>query len=293
MGTPPVAEPAAARTPLPLAVALGVAVGLVIAAALFRLLSGDVAPTPVSEVVSTVPSPVSPSGGTLPDVATPLSGAAGAALAPPSPGMSETPGRLSVPGEEVMVTADREAAVRLGNSGGASLTWRVISVPAWVVLNQMEGSVDRGATVEIQVSQGPELAEGDYAGEITVGWEGAEPGVASVRLVGAVERAPVLQNLRVGSRELAGAGCGQDQTEVEVLVADESPVAEVMVTAAGPGPETQTQFALLPDPAQPGRFVGVVGPFDVAGVASVEIDATDVRGNSTAAGGGQLSVAAC
>lgn len=290
---PKKAEPAAARTPLPLAVALGVAVGLVIAAALFRILSGDAAPAQVSEVVSTVPSPLTPSSDGLPDVKDPLSGAAGAALTPASPGMTEAPGRLSVPGEEVVVTADAQAAVRLGNSGGAALSWRVKSVPQWVVLNQMEGSVDRGATVEIQVGQAQALAEGDYEGDITFAWEGPEPGEASVRVVGAVERIPELQNLRLGSRELAAAGCGQDQTEIEVLVADESPIAEVMVTAAGPGPETQTQFPLAADPAQPGRFVGVVGPFQAAGIAQLEIEASDVRDNRAAALGGELSVSPC
>ncbi|CAN5387625.1 hypothetical protein BH23ACT9_BH23ACT9_05560 [soil metagenome] len=280
------------RTPMPLAIAMGVAVALVVAAGLLRLLTGE---APVTTLAASPPvsAAAAPSVQDESQAETPAD-ALSVLPADPAPEPIVIPGRLSVPADSVVVQPDQPTPVRLRNTGGAPLEWRVLSLPGWVVMSQIEGSVEPGDAVEVEVGYVVPLPEGDYTGEITFAWEGGEPGTATVRMAGAVERLPDLQNLQIGSRELTAGGCGAlDQTEVAVQVADESPLEAVVVTATGPSPEIQTQFGLNPDPAAPGRYVGTVGAFEAPGVVTLLIEATDVRGNRQRAEGGQLSIAPC
>lgn len=283
---------APARTPLPLAIALGIAVGLVVAAGIFRIVGTDVAPAAdAPAVAASLDVLADPTSG----VAAPLAGATAGGLdeALDTPTPVQTPGRLSGPGDEVVVEAGETTALQLNNPGGEPLTWRVTDLPSWVRLDRTQGVIEPAATVEITVGYGEALGEGDYAGAVGFAWDGSAPGTLAVPLVGAIEQPPNLQNLQVGSRALGAQGCGEDQTGVAVMVADESPLAQVLVTADGPDPETQTQFALAPDPAQPSRHVGVVGPFQGAGQVVVRIQAVDARGNEAGADGGVLAIAAC
>jgi hypothetical protein len=262
-----------------LAIALGIAVGLVIAAGVLRYAGGEA----VVQVPSTPPAASEVAG----PVADPLEAAATAAIEPVEPG------RLAVTADEVVVDPEG-SALRLTNSGGTPVVWSVTGAPGWLRLGSRDGIVEPGATVEVAVEMAEGLPEGDYADVVTIDWDGARPGVARISVVGAVERRPELQNLQVGARDLVVAGCGGlDRTEMAVAVSDEHPIESVTVTVTGPGADSQSQFELLPDATRDGRFVGVVGPFEQPGTRTVTLGAVDARGNRAEASGGDLVVVPC
>ncbi len=294
------------RIPRPLAIGLGTAVALVVAAGLFRMVA-DTGPTAAEDVVSlaTPPSitegPSAVAAGEVPVAAgsvAPATAFQATTTAPSSvqPQAEESPARpgvLSVPATPVELSADDAASLRLTNSGGTDVDFRIADVPEWFTVSRTEGTVGAGEVAEVMVTMASALPEGDYATSLPIAWDGGAPGSVTVDVLGASERDPVMQDIQVGSRTLLARGCGLDSTEVAVTVADESPLQEVVVAARPAGRDTSIRFRLDPDPQRPGRFVGVVGPFDTAGNVTMVVEATDVRGNSAEVDGGQIAVAPC
>ncbi|MGI9018894.1 MAG: hypothetical protein ACR2HR_17620 [Euzebya sp.] len=281
------------RMPSWLAVALGVAVGLVVAAGLFRVVVlGGATPTPSGSAFALTVDPDAAQATAAPAVPSPLTGATSSVPAAAAIDPTAAAGSLTVPADAVHIPAVGGAPLRLTNPGGTAVEWQVLSAPAWMTLDRSQGSVDPGATVEIAAAMVAQLPEGDYVGDVVVQWDGPSSDIVSIAASGVSERSPDLQQIQIGSQQLFAEGCGVDQTEVAVIVTDESPVIEVLVTTTGPG-EQVMQVMLRSDPQQPERFIGVVGPFVSGGQVGLGISASDARGNRAEADSAGLTVTGC
>jgi DNA-directed RNA polymerase specialized sigma24 family protein len=304
----------APRLPVPLAVALGVAVALVVAGGLFRALVDrheDVqgAPVTLAEVPSVGPGapavagaagaaaatrPPAPTGAAQPRPSSATAAATQLQSADPTAvGTPAEPGSLAMPPGVLVVPQGGTAALRLTNPGGTAVSWQVVGRPGWSVLDRTSGEVGPGAGVEVRVGLAEALAEGDYSGPVRISWSGTAPGEVTATVSGSVDRPPALGTIAVGSRALLAEGCGLDRTEVAVTATDESGLAEVHVVARGPGADPAVRTVLQPDPADASRFVGILGPYDAPGEIALEVVAEDVRGNAVEADGGSLAVAPC
>jgi hypothetical protein len=289
----PPAAPAHRRVPVLLAAALGIAAALAVAAAVFRLVAEPERGGAGGPVATAAGGGAT--GAAAPSTGAVASSAAAAVEGDPAaaPAGGGGSGTLTVPPGPVVLAEGVGAPIRLSNPGDGAVGWQVESAPAWARLDRASGRVEPGAAVEVGVRLVEGLAEGDHAGEVVVRWDGRTPGRLVVPLDAAVDRLPRLAELLLGSRSLVGRGCGVDRTEVAVTATDESRLAEVAVLASGPAAGTTTRVVLAPDPATPGRHVGVLGPFDGAGEVVLQVVAADVRGNLAEADGGRLAVTPC
>lgn len=312
------------RVPLALSIALGAAAALVVAAGITRIVVDDPVepepselslvevpeiPTPAPFPIGRTPRPPTSSGVAPAADPTAPAGAAGASgapevpvalSAPPDDGgdgsdgaapAESDPGRLVTPGGAIEVPASG-TTLPLRNAGAQPLEWRIEALPDWADASPIAGTLAPGAVVELRVALVEGTAEGDHRGSLVVRADG-QPEASEVVVTASVDRPPEPTAVQFGTRLLFEAGCGLDSTEVAVNVTDESGLDEVVLTVTGPAPNTQTQVVLTPDPAQPDRFIGVVGPFRSAGSADVLVTATDTRGNSASADGGTLTIAPC
>lgn len=289
--------------PRHLAIALGVAFGLVVAASIFRLV---LAADPPTEAVVTGPQtaamasdldapaiPAATAGADDGPEGSTSSAAAPATTTSAVPSSPPPPGSLTGPAGPVEVPAGAVAALRVANSGGTAVEYQVITSPGWLMIEPVQGSLDPGAAAELEIAQADGLAEGDYTGRVVIQWDGSPGGRMVVDVTTAVNEPPVLENVQIATTALQVQGCPVTQTEIAVEVADPSPLDEVVVVATGPAPDAQAQTALAADPDQPGRYVGVLGPFTAPGEVGLTISAVDRRGNESEAAAPGLVVQGC
>lgn len=193
------------------------------------------------------------------------------------PPATPPPGRLDLSTGVVDLGATAPSGrVRLSNGGGTSLDWAITGDNGPFRLSANTGTLAPGASVDVVVSidRSP-LAEGDISRGVTV--TSTASGGASLALRAAVEHAPVVTITRIDSSTL---GCPFSQGPlVSVTVADESPVASVVLAWSGPGPAGS---APLREGA--GGWTGRVTPAAVDGEWTWEAIATDARGNTGRAG---------
>lgn len=289
-----------ARMPAVLSIGLGAAAALLVAAivataVLDRPVADPDLPPPTTQPMPDLSAAGSATAG-LPAPAPTSQAADEATVAPTSSAATATPtptvapASLVVPAERVVVPAGG-ASVILSNPGGVDAAWTLLGAPPWLTVTPGQATVPAGGGVEVALTRDEDLPEGDHEGQVMLSGDGVPD--AAFAVVTAVDRPPVMQEVRFGSRLLTQQGCGLDSTEVALDVADESAVVRVVVLATPSGSSQVHEFVLTATAQAPERFAGVVGPFAEAGGVDVVVRATDARGNTAEAAAGQVAIAPC
>ncbi|EFQ82806.1 Sigma-70 region 2 [Aeromicrobium marinum DSM 15272] len=159
------------------------------------------------------------------------------------------------------------APLRLTNTGGEAVSYRITSGAAWLTVSPPAGTLDPGrrADVEVRAGRGG-LAEGPTSGTLTVTWDG---GSATVTVRVGVERPPT-----VGAPGITDPNASCADVPVSVGVSDESGLTSVVLSWSGPGGSGSSAMS-----ASGGSYSTTMGPFASGGPVTMQVTATDTRGN--------------
>lgn len=217
--------------------------------------------------------------------ATPTPGPAATESPSPTPTDERVPaGTLTVSTQLVDLGRERtSAAVRLTNTGGESVSYRVTTSTPWLAVSPGSGAVaaGEGGSVGVTATRS-NLPEGAASGTVTISWDRGRVPV-TVRLV--EERTPV-----VGRPSTGRSTCGQGGRTVIVssTASDEAGLDSVVLKWTGPsGPGSAAMSA------SGSGWTAPMGPFPVGGPVTMSVTATDKRGNSTTGPSTTASVDPC
>ncbi len=232
-----------------------------------------VAPTSSMSTTSTSTSTSSSTttSTTVPPTTTPPATAVAPPTTPaPPPPPPPVPGTLGLSaGTLNLGSADRQATLRLANSGEEPLDWSIDGDATPFVWALRSGVLAPGGAVDVRVTidRGP-LAEGSYSRSLTV--SSSALGTAPLTVIASVERVPSVAIRSAPSFLRCPSATGQ----VVVDVADESPVGSVVLAWSGAGPSG----SVVMTPLRSG-WQGELAPAPTNGDWTWVVRATDQRGN--------------
>jgi hypothetical protein len=165
------------------------------------------------------------------------------------------------------------ATVSLANAGGRPIDWSISGDAAPFIVGTPGGTLAPGATVDVPIGVDRSgLGEGDLTRQLAVA-SSSGIGSSTLTLLASVERPPDVSITDAPSFVSCPIGIGQP---VRATVADESPVASVILTWSGPGDPGSASMAL-----RAGSWFARLVPEAVNGSWTLTVTATDTRGNTT------------
>ncbi|MGB0111871.1 MAG: sigma-70 family RNA polymerase sigma factor [Ilumatobacteraceae bacterium] len=268
------------------------------------------APEPLATTGSTEPSPSSTAALAVPTSSTPAPTSAAPTTAadttvpdttelppdtttpaldpPPPPPTPPTappaPGQLVLSSSAVdLGAAVPSATVSLANTGERSLDWTISGERGAFILSSLGGTLVPGGSENVGIAvDRASLPEGALFANITV--TSSAQGTATLALAASVERPPTVSLLSSPMTLLCPGLAG---SPVLVSVTDESAISGVQLQWSGPGTSGSTpMFSVGPN------WEGILSPDAVNGAWTLEVVASDARGN-TGRASAPFSVSGC
>ncbi len=245
---------------------------------------GDVDPVgAVPSATATVPTPVpTPTATAAPSPSSTPSASASAAPKPTAPVPVPVPGSLAVSTTAINLGRTATASeVVVTNTGGAGLTFQVVSAPSWLSVLPGSGELAPGRSEALALrADRTRVAEGTTSGNVVIAWAGR---TTTVRVSLTQERDPL-----VGRPTAADPTCANQTVTASVSVADESPLKSVRLSWTGPDGTGQANMS-----RSGSTWVASMGPFTTGGPITFRVVATDSRGNATTSPAGSATATPC
>ncbi|WP_129667235.1 sigma-70 family RNA polymerase sigma factor [Phytoactinopolyspora endophytica] len=198
-----------------------------------------------------------------------------------------TAGELVVTTTTLDLGADLvDGVVQLRNAGGSPLMYQVASSAPWLAFDHDSGELaaDTGRDLRVSADRS-DLAEGDHRATVQVT---SADGTASIDVLVAVERPPVVDGLSVDPGVLGLSACPPDSALASADVTDESGVASAEMSWQGPDGAGTTAMTL-----RSGSWYARLGPFESPGQVVWHLVAVDTRGNTSTSEPRTLTVNPC